>query len=165
MNPAVVSAAILARLQADSTLYTGGAWTAAIAGGVSWLRSGPSAPSFPYVVFDLEGEASNAFTGAMGNATLTFTMFDDDANGASRLSVLYDRIFGDAMSSSGSRVAPTFGFHHHKLSLPETGATNVLGWTASEMDYKRSSLSYASETVLQQVMVFGFNVSNSAVNV
>lgn len=165
MNPSVVSAAILARLQADSTLYTAGAWTAALAGGVAWLRSGPAAPNFPYIVFDVEGDATNAFTGSMSRATLTLTMFDDDANGASRLSVLYDRIYGDAMSSSGSRVAPTFGLYQHKLALPSTGATNVLGWTASEIDYKRSSLSYASETVLQQVMVFEFEVSNSAVNV
>jgi hypothetical protein len=165
MNPAVVARAILTRLKADTTLYSGGAWTSALAGGSSFNKASAQTLTFPYLVYSVEFNSANTFTGLMGEVQITFTVLDDDASGTSRLEVVLDRLIGDSMLSSGTRTVPTYGFHNHKLALPAIGSTNVQGAVCSELDMVSSSISPGDTvSVNQATIVFRAQVSNEAAN-
>ena len=166
MNPAVISRAILTRLKVDTTLYTGGAWTSALAGGAAWPKGNPAtAPTFPNIVWGVEWNSDNTFSGIMGEGTVTFAIYDLQSEGTDRLEVLIDRLIGNAMLSSGSRNAPTYGFHNHKLALPSLGSTNVQGAVASEMNYTGCTLGPGdTDTTLTATVTFTITTSNNAAN-
>ena len=154
MNPAVISRAILTRLKVDTTLYTGGAWTSALAGGAAWPKGNPAtAPTFPNIVWGVEWNSDNTFSGIL------------QSEGTDRLEVLIDRLIGNAMLSSGSRNAPTYGFHNHKLALPSLGSTNIQGAVASEMNYTGCTLGPGdTDTTLTATVTFTITTSNNAAN-
>lgn len=166
MNPAVISRAILSRLQTDSTLYSGWAWQSALAGGAGWPKSSPAtSPVFPNIVWGVEYQASNALTGIMGEGTVTFWIYDDQGVGTHRLEVLIDRLIGDAMLASGSKNAPTYGFHNHKLALPSIGSTNVQGAVAGEMNFTGCTLGPGdTDETLTATVTFTVQTSNEAAN-
>lgn len=166
MNPAVIARAILTRLKADSTLYTAGNWTSALAGGASFNKANPQGMTFPYLVYGVEFNADNTFTGLMGTYTVTFNVFDADSSGTNNLEAIIDRLLGDSMLSSGARTVPTYGLHNHALALPSLGSTNVQGAVSSSLDLTSTSIG-PSDTVNvnQAVLTFSAQVSNSAANV
>lgn len=166
MNGAVVARAVLTRIQADSTLYSGGAWTAACAGGVAFNRGNPSALVFPFIVYGITWTADNNFTGIEGVCNLTFTVYDEDARGLDRIEVLIDRLIGDAMIASGNRSTPTFGFHNHLLALPSVGTTNVQGATSERWTLIGSDIAPGESLQVNTATVtFAGRVGNQAVNV
>lgn len=166
MNPAVISRAILARLQADSTLYSGGAWTAALVGGGAWPKQNPNtSPAYPNLVWGIDWEADNTLQGMLGAATVTFVCYDIERDGTPNLEVLIDRLIGDAMLSSGSRGAPTYGFHNHKLALPSLGSTNVQGAVAGDMNLESTAIGPSdTENVIQAMLRFKVYIQNVAAN-
>jgi hypothetical protein len=166
MNPAVISRAILSRLQADSTLYSGGAWTSALAGGAGWPKGNPAtAPAFPNIVWGIDYQANNAFTGMMGEGTVTFWAYDLQSQGTTRLEVLVDRLIGNAMLASGSKNVPTYGFHNHKLALPSIGSTNVQGAVAGEMNFTGCTIGPGdTDETLTATVTFTVQTSNEAAN-
>jgi hypothetical protein len=166
MNPAVISRAILTRLQADSTLYSVGAWTSALAGGAGWPKGNPAtAPAFPNIVWGVDYNADNAFDGIMGEGTVTFAAYDLQSQGTTRLEVLIDRLIGDSMLASGNRTAPTYGFHNHPLALPSIGSTNVQGAVASQLDFKSATIGPGdTDETLTATVTFTIRTSNTAAN-
>jgi len=167
MNPAVISRAILTRLKADSTLWSGGAWTSALAGGAAWPKGDPTvSPTFPNIVWGVEWTADNAFDGITGEGVVTFAIFDVlGSAGTDRLEVLIDRLIGDAMLPSGDRTNPNYGFHNHLLALPSIGSTNVQGAVASEMNYTGCTLQPGdTDTTLTATVTFNIRTSNTAAN-
>lgn len=166
MNPAVISRAILTRLQADSTLYSGGAWQSALAGGAAWPKGNPAtAPTYPNIVWGIEYSGDNTFSGIMGDSTVTFWIYDLQSEGTDRLEVLIDRLIGDSMLSSGTRTAPTYGFHNHKLALPSLGSTNRQGAVAAEMNYTGATIGPGdTDTTLTATVTFTVQTSNNAAN-
>lgn len=165
MNPAVVARAVLTRLKADSTLYTGGAWTSSLAGGSNYLRASPASLLFPFIVYSVDWEADNNFSGLDGASVLSFDIYDEVDQGTSRLELVIDRLIGDSMLSSGSRVAPTYGFHNHALSLPALGSDNRQGAVSERWSLARCSIG-PSDTLQanQATVVFSGRVSNNAAN-
>lgn len=167
MNPAVVARAVLTRLKADTTLYSGGAWTASLAGGSNYLRANPSSLLFPFIVYSVEWDSDNNFTGLDGPCVITFDIFDEVDQGTSRLELLIDRLIGDSMTGAapGSRTAPTYGFHNHSLSLPASGSDNRQAAVSERWSLLRSSLG-PSDTLQanQATVVFQGRVSNQAAN-
>lgn len=165
MIPSVVATAVLARIKADSTLWSGSAWTSALAGGAAWHRANPQSRTFPYVEFDIEFEdTENYFEGIGAKYSLTFYCFDRDTqtNGLSRLTNITHRLVGDAMLITGNRSTPTFGFHNHKLDL----STNDQGMTGDRLNVAGSSLAYSDSVEANvQTVRFTGRVSNQAVNV
>lgn len=166
MNPAVISRAILTRLQADSTLYNGGTWASALAGGAGWPKGNPAtAPAFPNIVWGIDYQADNAFDGIMGEGTVTFWAYDLQSEGTDRLEVLVDRLIGNAMLSSGSRTAPTYGFHNHPLTLPSIGSTNVQGAVAAHMNFTGCTIGPGdTDETLTATVTFTVRTSNQAAN-
>lgn len=167
MNPCVISRAILTRIKADSTLWSGGAWTSALAGGAAWPKGDPTvSPTYPNIVWGVEWNADNVFDGIMGEGTVTFAIYDVlGSAGTDRLEVLIDRLIGDSMLSSGNRTTPTYGFHNHKLALPSLGSTNVQGAVASEMNYTGCTLQPGdTDTTLTATVTFNIRTSNTAAN-
>jgi hypothetical protein len=166
MNPAVIARAIVTRLQADSTLYSGGSWTAALAGGASFSKGPPTGLSYPFIVFGVEVTAENYLGGLEGPIELTFTIFDSDDQGTDRLEGLIDRLIGDSTLASGSNSAPTYGLHNHPLALPSLGADNVLGASSSQLNFTGANIG-PSDTVNvnQATLTFNGRVSKQATNV
>lgn len=165
MNPAVIARAVLTRLKADTTLYSGGTWTSALLGGASFNKANPQGVSFPYLVYSVEWNADNTFTGIRGQFTLTITVLDSDDNGTNRLETVVDRLIGDSMLSSGTRTAPTYGFHNHKLALPSIGSTNVQGAVSTELNYASATISPSdTPNVNQATVTFTGETSNEAAN-
>lgn len=161
----MVSRAVIARIKNDSTLYTGGAWTAALAGGASYNRGKAESLVFPFIVFDLSWSGDNNFTGIEGNARLSFNVYDVDERGLDRIENLVDRLIGDSMIASGTRGSPTYGFHNHDLQLGVVGATNILGWTSERWTLTDCSISQDGPTVNVASLSFSGRVGNQAVNV
>lgn len=165
MNPAVVARALLTRIQADTTLYSGG-WTSALAGGASFNKASPQAPAFPYMVFAVDVNAENYLGGLEGPAEIMFTVFDQDAFGTDRLEVVIDRLIGDAVLASGTWSTPTYGLHNHKLALPSLGSTNVLGASCSEINFTGASIGPSDTVNVNQATVtFNARLSKQAANV
>ena len=169
MNGAVVARAILTRLKADTTLWdsVGGTWKNALAGGASFNKANPSGLTFPFLVYSVTWNAdANAFDGLEGRCEITFTVYDDDTEGTSRLETIIDRLIGDAMLSSGTRSVPTYGFHNHLLALPSLGTTNVQGANSERWTLISSEIAPA-ETVQanQATLVFSGRVGNLAANI
>jgi hypothetical protein len=165
VNPCVVARAVIARIKADTTLYSGGAWTAALGGGASYNRGKPESLVFPFIVFDLSWSGDNNFTGIEGNARLSFNIYDIDERGLDRIENLVDRLIGDSMIASGTRGTPTYGFHNHDLQLGVTGATNILGWTSERWTFVDCSISNDGATANVASLAFSGRVGNQAVNV
>lgn len=165
MNPAVVARAVLTRLKADTALYSGGAWTSALAGGASYNKGNPTSLTFPFVAYSVEWNGDNCFEGLEGRCDITFTVYDEDARGTDRIEYLIDRIIGDATISSGTRTVPTFGLHNHALDLGATGTGNTLGANSERWTLERANIS-PSDTmnVNQATLVFTGRVGNTAVN-
>jgi hypothetical protein len=169
MNTAVIARAVLTRLKADSTLWdtVGGAWKTPLAGGASFSKGNPSTLVFPFLVYGVTWNADqNAFDGIEGRSEITFSIYDEDTQGTSRLEVIIDRLIGDAMLSSGTRSVPTYGFHNHLLDLPALGATNIQGanserWTLISSEITPSESLQANTAV----MVFSGRVGNLAANI
>lgn len=166
MNPAVIARAVLTRLKADSTLYTAGNWTSALSGGASYVMGNPQGLAYPLLVYGVECNQDNNFTGIECAAELTFNVFCLAETGTDKLETIIDRLIGDAMLSSGSRNAPTYGFHNHTLSLPSIGSTNVQGANSAEWNFQSSSIGPSeSTTVIQATVTFSGRVGNQAANV
>jgi len=166
MNPAVFARAILTRLKADSTLYTAGNWTTALAGGASFNKGNPQGLSYPFAVFSVEVQGENYLGGLEGPVDLTITVFDLDSEGTDRLEVVIDRIIGDSTLSSGTNSTPTYGLHNHLLALPSIGSTNVLGASCSQLNFTGANIG-PSDTVNvnQATITFNGRVSKQATNV
>ena len=164
MNPAVVARALLTRIQADSTLYSTG-WTSALAGGASFSKAGPQAPSFPYLVYSVDVNGEHFFDGLEGPCEITITVFDRDSFGTDRLEVVIDRLIGDSTLASGSNQTPTYGLHNHTLALPSIGATNVLGTACGKLTLGNASIG-PSDTVEvnQATLTFSGRLSKQATN-
>ena len=166
MNPAVVGRAMLTRLQADTTLYSGGGWTSALAGGASFNRAGDATTLYPYIVYNIDVNAENYFGGIAAPFELTITVFDLDGNGTDKLEVVIDRIIGDSTLASGTNAAPTYGLHNHKLSLPSIGSTNVLGSVCSELNLTGVSIGPSDTIRVNQANItFNGHLSKQATNV
>lgn len=165
MNPAVVGRAILTRIQADTSLYSGG-WTTALAGGASYNKASPTSPSYPYLVYSVDINAENYFGGFEAPFEINIVVFDVDGAGTDRLEVVIDRLIGDSTLASGSNAAPTYGFHNYKLALPSIGSTNVLGAVCSELNLVSTSIG-PSDTVSvnQATITFNGRLSKQATNV
>lgn len=169
MNAAVVARAVLTRLKADTTLWDSGtsAWKTPLAGGASFNKANPSGLTFPFLVYGVTWSAdANAFDGLEGRCEITFTVYDDDTEGTSRLETIIDRLIGDAMLSSGTRITPTYGFHNHLLALPALGSTNIQGANSERWTLISSEIA-PSETVQanQATLVFSGRVGNLAANI
>jgi hypothetical protein len=161
MNGAVVAKAVLARIKVDTTLWSGGAWTSALTGGASFNKSNPTTLAFPFVVFGLEWSQDATFDGIEGRAELNITMFDEDAQGTSRLEYLIDRLIGDSTLSTGTRTAPTYGFHCHALDL----GSNTLNANSERWLLTRSVIAPSDTiSVNQATLTFSGRVGNTAVN-
>lgn len=169
VNPATVATAILTRLKADTTLWDSGtsAWKAPLAGGANFVQGSPTTVVYPYLVYGVDmPNAENSFDGEGVQTTVTFQIVDGrqgtpTAPGVDRLATIIDRLIGDAMLASGTRTAPTYGFHNHKLTLP----TNTLTAVASAMSWVSSSLGPGQEEHLVEATVtFTLFVSAQAVN-
>lgn len=166
MNPAVIARSILTRLQADSTLYTAGDWTSALAGGASFNKANPQGLTYPFIVYSVDWSADNNFNGMEGPLSITFTIIDTDNDGTSKIEVLIDRLIGDSMLSSGARTLPTYGFHNYKLATPSLGSTNVQGITCSEFNLESASISPGDTVSVNQATVtFSARAGNQAANV
>lgn len=166
MNPAVTARAILTRLKTDGTLWTGSAWASALAGGASYNRANPNGLTFPFLVYSVDWQADLNLTGIDGEVRISFDVYDEDTQGTSRLEVLVDRLLGDAMLATGSRTAPTYGFHNHLLSLPALGTTNVQGAVASHLSVQTTGIMPADTLQANMAtLVFTGRVANQAVNV
>lgn len=165
MNPAVFARAILTRLHADSTLYTAGNWTSALAGGASFNKGNPQGISYPFAVYAVDMNGDGFFDGMMSEVELTITVFDTDGTGTDRLEVVIDRIIGDSVLSSGTNGVPTYGLHNHLLALPSIGSTNVLGAVGNRLTLASTNIG-PSDTVNvnQATLTFRSYVSKQAVN-
>lgn len=165
MNAAVVARAVLARIKADTTLYNSGtsSWLAPLAGGAHFMKADPASLVFPLIVYSVSWNADEMpFDGIEGKCEITFTIFDEDTQGTSRLETLIDRIIGNAMlASPGARGTPTYGFHNHLLSLgSNTQNANSDRWTLISTDIGPSD----TVRVSQASLVFSGRVGNQAVN-
>jgi hypothetical protein len=120
---------------------------------------------FPNIVWGIDYNANNAFTGIMGEGTVTFWVYDLQSQGTTRLEVLVDRLIGNAMLSTGSKNAPTYGFHNHKLALPSLASTNVQGAVAGEMNFTGCTIGPGdTEETLTATVTFTVQTSNEAAN-
>ena len=167
MNPAVVARAVLSRLQSDSTLYSGGTWASALAGGASFNKANPSGLTFPFLVYSVSWSADQTpFDGIDGRCEITFTIYDEDIQGTSRIETIIDRLIGDSMLSSGTRSVPTYGFHNHLLALPSLGTTNVQGANSERWSLVSSEIAPAESVQANQAtLVFSGRVGNVAANI
>lgn len=165
MNSAVVARAVLSRIKADTTLWNSGtsAWLAPLAGGAHFMKADPANLLFPLLVYSVQWNADEMpFDGIEGKCDITFTIFDEDTQGTSRLEVLIDRLIGNSMlATPGSRTAPTYGFHNHALSLgSNTQNANSDRWTIISSDIGPSD----TVRVSQATLIFTGRVGNQAVN-
>jgi len=166
MNPAVVARALLTRLQADSTLYTAGAWTSALSGGASFNKANPQSLAYPFIVFNVDINAENYLGGLEGPVEINVVVFDVDGSGTDKLEVVIDRLIGNAVLAGGTWSTPTYGLHNHLLALPSLGSTNVLGTVCSELNLTGASIG-PSDTVNvnQATLTFNGRLSKQAANV
>lgn len=160
MNPVPVLSAILTRLQADATLYAGAAWTAALAGG-AWAAQMPNGTlAYPYVVYDIQTDPSHAFTGQGADFTVTFEVIDESPQGLARISVILDRLIGNAMLATGTRTVPTYGLDRHTLVLP----ANTLNAVSASLVSGACSISAMDEKRSRAVLSFKGSMHNLGVN-
>lgn len=165
MNPAVVARAVLTRIKADTTLWNTvtSAWLSPLAGGAHFMKADPANLVFPLIVYSVQWNSDEMpFDGIEGKCDITFTIFDEDTQGTSRIEVLIDRLIGNSMlASPGSRTSPTYGFHNHALSLgSNTQGANSDRWTIVSSDIGPSD----TVRVSQATVVFTGRVGNQAVN-
>jgi len=172
MNPATIADAIETRIKADTTLWSGTAWLAPLAGGFTFVEDEASSAVYPYIVCGVEcGDFQHAFTGMNCTAIVTFRIVDGrmltpSAPGIARVGSLINRIVGDAMLSTGTSTVPTYGFHNHNLVLPVDATANVQGLSATNMTLDGSATLEPGATprTLVAVLAFAVQVSNIAVN-
>jgi len=131
MNTNAVSAAIVARLQADQ----GGGALFATGGGAGLITAvyrdmAPPNATMPYVVFDCKDEATDnsTFTSDILRVRVAFAIFIPTTTPPSVIDTIKGRIFGDATDQEDG--VPTFGFHRHTLSL------SAGRWVTSAMLYE-----------------------------
>jgi hypothetical protein len=123
MNLASIAASVETRLTGD----TGSGGTvnvsAPLVNSIQNNYAADDAPP-PFIVYDVEVEASDAFTRDGLLATITINVYVTDEPGAyTTASAILDRIKGDAISN-GTGV-PTYGLHRY--IIPASGDTAQMG--------------------------------------
>lgn len=169
MDLTVISNAIYARIQADTG--SGGLWLSAgtintaVIAEIRYAIATPSVPVFPYVVWELDWDDDYAnFTGDGAMFMATFTIRDMAARGWDRISVIVNRLIGDAMLASGNRNVPTYGFNRHRLVLA-TDSTNPLGMKTDAMRWVPVGGNRPTdENYLEAVLAFRGLATTQAVN-
>ena len=151
----VVLDAVIDRLKADTTLYTGGAWQTSIVRDVSTIFGNPTSGARPRAVVSASWTADHGHGAMYGRCDITLTYFYDDSmtNGGR---AWVDRVIGDAMLSSGTNYTPTYGLHNHVLSLPSIGTDNVLGMTCDQLNYESLEMG-ASDSPDTRYVTLGFS--------
>lgn len=158
MNLGITTRAVIDRLQADSTLYTGGAWTSAISGGIRAYVGNPETLTYPFGVYSCSNQYDNAFTTLEADASVEFTFFDTADRGIDRLCTIEERITGNAMLVAGR--SPSYGFHLFKPTL----ATNTFGAVAGHFLIESSKIEPVNEHINSLTITFKVRWSATAVS-
>jgi hypothetical protein len=160
-----IERAILDRIKADTGtggLYVSGAWNTTFLSGGAWANTGrpnvARASLYPYLVYSMNATGAHGFIDDAWEVSITFTVYDEPINGVSRITSVLDRLFGNAIITSGR--TPTYGFHRHVLVL----STNDYSAVGGDVTCKTMSVEALDENVVQGTITFDTTFSALAAN-
>lgn len=131
MNTSLIAQAILARIQADTTLYTGGAYQAPLLGGAfeMWGDLDDENTVTPFLTYSISVEDDQFLAGAMHPFTITFRIVASprtSQNTRANVTTLLDRLYGNCITALDQ--VPSYGFHLHHLALDSNQSNNPNQW-------------------------------------